>query len=128
MSARAAVPTRSTPRAAVVRVLLGVIVPLELLVTAPSRDGRVATPRPGSARPPMTLRYALPRGADVRLAIFDVGGLRIRNLVAEPQPAGEHVVDWDLRDEQGRAVDAGVYFASLGVEHRTLARTLATVK
>lgn len=95
---------------------------------SPSPDLSLLPPRPNPARVSMTLRYALPRGAGVSLAIFDVTGRRIRSLVSAPQPAGEHVVDWDLRDEQGRAVNAGVYFARLDVEHRTLARILATVR
>ena len=93
-----------------------------------SPDLSLLPPRTNPARVSMTLRYALPRGADVRLAIFDLSGRRIRSLVSEPQAAGEHVVDWDLRDEQGRAVNASVYFARLDVEHRTLTRTLATVR
>jgi hypothetical protein len=95
---------------------------------SPSHDLGLFPRRPDPARVSVTLRYALPRGADVRLAIFDVSGSRIRSLVSELQSAGEHAVDWDLRDEQGRAVNAGVYFARLDVEHRTLMRTLATVK
>ena len=85
-------------------------------------------PSPNPARVSMTLRYALPRGAGVTLAIFDLTGRRIRSLVSESQPAGRHAVDWDLRDEQGRAVSTGVYFAKLEVEHHTLARTLLTVR
>lgn len=107
--------------------------PLQFARTAgvprsPSPDHGLLAPQADPARVSMKLRYALPRGAGVSLAIFDVGGLRIRRLVSESQPAGEHVVDWDLRDEQGRTVNAGVYFAKLDVEHRTLALTLATVR
>ena len=96
----------------------------------PSRspDLSLLPPRPNPARVSTTLRYALPRGAGVSLGIFDVTGRRVRSLVSEREAAGEHAVDWDLHDEQGRPVDAGVYFARLDVEHRTLARTLVKVR
>ena len=84
--------------------------------------------RPDPARVSMTLRYALPHGAGVSLAIFDLTGRRIRSLVSESQAPGRHAVDWDLRDEQRRVVGIGLYFAKLDVEHRTLARTLLTVR
>jgi hypothetical protein len=46
------------------------------------------------------------------LSVFDVGGRRLR---AWPLPAsdGAGVIQWDGRDEQGRSVPAGLYFARL---------------
>jgi flagellar hook assembly protein FlgD len=49
----------------------------------------------------------------VTLAVFDPAGRRVRQLVSGSQPAGEHSVVWDLRNERGDAVGAGVYFALL---------------
>lgn len=84
-----------------------------------------APPSPNPARGPVTLRFALPREAPVRLGIYDVGGRRVRELASGRQTAGEHVLDWDLRDELGRAVGAGLYFARLELEGRVLTQRLA---
>ena len=72
----------------------------------------LAAPHPNPFNPKTTLRFALPRSAAVDLAIFDVSGRRVARLVAgETLPAGQHAVDWEGRDEAGRALPSGVYFA-----------------
>jgi len=82
-------------------------------------------PSPNPALGAVTLRYALPREAPVRLGIYDVSGRRVRELASGTQTAGEHVLDWDLRDESGRAVVAGLYSARLELEGRVLTQRLA---
>jgi hypothetical protein len=83
---------------------------------------------PNPARVPITLRFALPREERVRLAIYDVSGRRVRELASGARPAGEQAIAWDLRDGAGNSVGAGLYFARLEVEGRTLTQKLATVK
>ena len=71
-----------------------------------------AAPQPNPFNPKTTLRYALPRPAAVDLAVFDVNGRRVTRLLAgEQMPAGNHAVEWNGRDEAGRALPSGVYFA-----------------
>jgi hypothetical protein len=74
-----------------------------------------ARPSPNPARGPLGLRFTLPEDAAVTLAILDVSGRRVRGLASGSLPAGEHVVNWDLRDADGRPVRSGVYFARLVV-------------
>jgi hypothetical protein len=57
--------------------------------------------------------YSLRETRFVQLDIFDVRGRIIRSLVNGVQGPGEHRVEWDGRDEQGRPAATGVYFASL---------------
>lgn len=68
-----------------------------------------AYPNPSSG--PMTLRWSLPREGAVAFAIFDGGGRRVRMLATESMSAGYHTVEWDGRDELGRATSPGIYFA-----------------
>lgn len=75
-----------------------------------------ARPRPNPARGAIRLRFSLPRGARVRLAIYDATGRRVRELTSGEQPGGEHELGWDLRDERGIAVRSGLYFARLEVD------------
>jgi hypothetical protein len=87
-----------------------------------------APPNPSPARGPITLRFALPREASVQLAIYDVDGRRVRGLVFGAQTAGEHSTAWDLRDEGGRTVSAGLYFARLRSEGRSFTHKLMTLR
>ena len=87
-----------------------------------------ARPSPNPARGPIRLGFALPRAAVVRLAIYDVGGRRVRDLLSGAQPAGRHELVWDQLDEGGRQVPAGVCFARLEVEGRAMTHKLTTVR
>ena len=63
---------------------------------------------------PMTrISFALPSQSDVRIDVIDVSGRLVRTLEAAELPAGRQSVLWDGRDDQGRTVATGVYFARL---------------
>jgi len=64
----------------------------------------------------------------VRLAIYDASGRRVRELVSGTEPAGTHDVVWDLRDESGQPVPAGVRFARLDVDGQALTGKVVTVR
>jgi hypothetical protein len=87
-----------------------------------------ARPSPNPAHGSFTLRYALPREAAVRLAIYDLTGRRVRDLVSRAEQPGVHSIGWDLRDDRGEAVGVGIYFARLAVEGRTLMQKLAMLR
>ncbi len=88
---------------------------------------RLAPAHPNPFRPregAVALAFSLSAPASVRLAVYDVAGRRLRTLVAEPLPAGEHAARWDGRDDQGRPAGAGVYLCRLEVGASCLARRL----
>lgn len=60
-----------------------------------------------------TLRLAIPRTGEVALEIYDLGGRRVRTLVAGRLEPGEHAVRWDGHDDGGRRLGPGVYLARL---------------
>jgi hypothetical protein len=94
--------------------------PGPLAVDLPTvRAFRPAAPNPFSSA--TVLRFDLPRPAAVRLRIYDVAGRAVRTLVDRPVEPGRHEVRWEGRDDRGRAVAGGVYFARLetGDFHRT---------
>lgn len=82
-------------------------------------------PAPNPASRATTLRFALPAAAAARLAILDVGGRTVRTLSDGAQAAGAHAIRWDLRDDAGRPVAAGLYFARLESGGRTGTQRLA---
>ena len=88
----------------------------------------LSAPAPNPARGSCTLRLALPRAAQVTLAVYDQQGRRVRTLLAGAQPAGELPVVWDGRDDGGRAVASGIYFVRCEVEGRTFTRRIAALR
>jgi hypothetical protein len=92
------------------------------------RDFALERPAPNPARDAVTLRYALPREASVTLTIYDAGGRQVRRMVSGTRPAGEHVARWDLCDEAGHPVGAGLFFVKLEAGGRTFARRIATLR
>lgn len=81
---------------------------------------------PNPFNPRTTVRFSLARGLDVRLDLHDAAGRLVAVLADGPYPAGEHGVDWDGRDRQGRAAASGTYYARLraGGEMGTVSLTL----
>ena len=83
--------------------------------------------RPNPFNPSTTIAFELPEPASVALAIFDLGGRRVRTLLAqEPVDAGSHRVEWDGSDDRAQSVGSGVYVCRLqaGTSVRTQRLTL----
>lgn len=60
------------------------------------------------------IAYRLPVASRVELRIHDVAGRLVRNLIPDRlEEAGEHRIAWDGRDDRGRRLPAGVYYAAL---------------
>jgi hypothetical protein len=68
---------------------------------------------PNPARSVVSIAYALPRGAEVELCVYNIAGQKVRTLARGGMPAGHHTARWDGRDEAGAAVSAGVYLYRL---------------
>lgn len=68
--------------------------------------------------------YTLSAEGNVRLAIYDMLGRRLRTLVDDAQASGSKLAMWDGRDDMGIALPAGMYTCRLetasGVETRSL--------
>jgi len=71
----------------------------------------IAYPNPASG--PIEIVYRVPFDREMDLEVYDASGRRVRALVASRQPQGVRSVKWDGRDEAGRDVAAGTYFARL---------------
>jgi hypothetical protein len=76
-----------------------------------------ARPNPFGSQVSMSYSLAAPGRAE--LEIYDVAGRLLRRLGGERMEAGEHRVDWDGRDQEGRSLDPGMYFYRLNVDGRT---------
>ncbi len=94
----------------------------------PSRDVALAQNAPNPFNPSTTIRYDLPRAADVTLRIYDVGGRLVRTLVQASQAAGPHAVEWNGRDDRGAGAASGVYLYRLAADGATQQRSMTLVR
>jgi hypothetical protein len=74
------------------------------------------------------MRFAVPRDGPVSLRVFDLGGRAVRTLAAGNHPAGEHSIEWDGRDDDGRLVSSGPYFVRLEFEGRVHSRAVVRIR
>lgn len=72
---------------------------------------RSATPNPFN--PITEIRCDLPGDGNVTLDVYDLSGRAVRRLVDGARAAGTFAATWDGRDDRGRQVPSGIYFARL---------------
>jgi hypothetical protein len=71
------------------------------------------TSAPNPFNPATEITCRLPAAGPVDLTIYDAAGRRVALLASGHLEAGEHTFRWTGRDEAGREVGSGVYFAQL---------------
>jgi hypothetical protein len=64
---------------------------------------------PNPFNPATKIKFQLPEAQNVKLTIYDMRGSKIKTLVNNSYPAGEHVVSWDATDNNGNRVASGLY-------------------
>jgi hypothetical protein len=89
-------------------------------------------PNPSRSGAPTRLSLSapagLPAGARASLLLFDVNGRLVRTLYDGPAVAGPTTLAWDGRDDAGRAVPVGVYFARAQVAGKNLQQKLVVTR
>ncbi|MCK4695337.1 MAG: T9SS type A sorting domain-containing protein, partial [Candidatus Cloacimonetes bacterium] len=65
-----------------------------------------------------TIRFSVTQTLSfVSLDIYNIKGQKVKSLVHEVLPAGEHSVIWVGRDSNGNPVSSGIYFYKLKTEN-----------
>lgn len=83
---------------------------------------------PNPFNPLTSLRFDLLGAGHVRLEVYDLTGRRVRRLVDDDLSPGSHVAVWDGRDEGGRAMSSGSYFARLATRQDVRTVRLSLVR
>lgn len=80
-------------------------------------DARV-TVSPNPSHDVSVVRFSLPAGSRLREAgIYDVAGRRLRSLSVNAATGVDGTIAWNGRDDAGRNVPSGLYFAKLDAEN-----------
>ncbi len=81
-------------------------------------------PAPGGC----VLRFSLATPRRGSLAVFDASGRKVRTLESGGFARGAYSPRWDGRDDAGRSVPEGIYFASLRLDHSVQTRPFALLR
>jgi len=68
---------------------------------------------PNPSRDDTVIKYTLPSGSAVELAVYDITGRRVATVVSEARPAGANEVHYNLTTDGGEPLAAGVYMYRL---------------
>ena len=80
-------------------------------------------PTPNPFNPVTRISYNVPTTQHVRIAIYDVAGRLVEDLVNETKAPGEHIAEWDA----GR-LPSGVYFYRMQTGNSTIVRRATLLK
>ena len=83
---------------------------------------------PNPFNPSTIIPFSVPERQEVRLAIYDVLGQRVRTLVSGRLAPGFHTLVWDGQDDGARQVAAGLYFYQLELGQFRQTRKMVLVK
>jgi hypothetical protein len=65
---------------------------------------------PNPARQTAHWEYAMPQVTLLQVDVFDVTGRHVHTVASGERAAGRGELSWDLHDDRGRPVGAGLYF------------------
>ena len=83
---------------------------------------------PNPFNPSTTIAYALPRSGKVKLAIYNLKGQRVKDLVDEFQLMGNYKAVWNGRDNHNNSVASGIYFIRLDAGKNTKVSKILMLK
>lgn len=98
---------------------------VEDLVQSPI-SGFSAYPNPFN--PDVRICFNLAKSEDVELNIYNLRGQKIRTLQKGKLSGGNHVLRWDGRDDSGRGVGSGIYFARIQSKQEIRSIKLTLIK
>ncbi len=86
---------------------------LENRVSSLPQDLALSQNYPNPFNSGTVIRFALPQRDDVQLAVYNMAGQKVANLVEGVREAGSYAIRWDGRDDAGRGLASGIYFYRL---------------
>lgn len=85
---------------------------------------------PNPFNPSTSIRFTLGEGParEVELGIYDAQGRRLAQLAEGPMEPGTYLTNWNGRDDRGREMPSGIYFARLRVDDRVESKKMTLLK
>lgn len=83
---------------------------------------------PNPFNPSTKIEVSLMKPANVNIKIFDINGEEVYNMINSRLSEGNHVFEWNSVNDQGTAVNSGVYFMRIDVGGLIEAKKMMLVK
>ncbi|MBN1154491.1 T9SS type A sorting domain-containing protein [candidate division KSB1 bacterium] len=64
------------------------------------------------------IQYQLPRAGHVTIAVFNLQGQRVAQILNTYHEAGEYTIDWNGMNQFGKHIGSGVYFYRIDVDQK----------
>ncbi len=83
---------------------------------------------PNPFNPSTNINYTMPATAKVQIRIYDINGNLINNLVDNIESAGNHVAQWNGKNQNGTTVASGAYFYQIQIGDFVQAKKMILLK
>lgn len=83
---------------------------------------------PNPFNPHTTISYHMAKTDALELAIYNIKGQKVKQLVQDTKLAGEHSIVWDGTDTFGKNVASGIYYIRLETTDKRETRKLTLIK
>ena len=83
---------------------------------------------PNPFNPSTVINYSIVKPSDVTLAVYDVLGRKVADLINESQKAGSYQVTWNGLNSNGQKVNSGVYFYTINAGDFVQTRKMMLLK
>ena len=83
---------------------------------------------PNPFNPSTTIKYSLPKSANVEVQIYNSIGQRIKTLVNQFQSNGEYSLQWDGNNDFGQKAASGTYIYQINVDGRMQTKKMMLLK
>jgi hypothetical protein len=83
---------------------------------------------PNPFNPATEIKYQLPKASEVKLAIYNVLGEKVRILVQEKKDPGVHHARWDGINDHGIPLSSGIYFYRLSAGNYESVRKMILIR
>ena len=83
---------------------------------------------PNPFNPETQISFSLPERVSVSLAVYNVFGQKVRELIKASLPVGSYKITWDGTDNQGHRLASGVYFYQLSAGENTSTQKMILMK
>ncbi|MDD4309707.1 MAG: T9SS type A sorting domain-containing protein [Candidatus Cloacimonetes bacterium] len=83
---------------------------------------------PNPFNPSTTVRFSIPNEGKVKLSIYNIRGQKVADLIDGELSAGIHQAIWQGKDNGGRSIASGIYFAKLQQGKRNTVHKMVLLK
>jgi flagellar hook assembly protein FlgD len=83
---------------------------------------------PNPFNPTTSIEFSIPHSSKVELAIYNLKGQVVKTLVSRNLAAGNHIVNWNGKDNTGNQVSSGVYFYKLQTANANITKKMLLMK